>query len=193
MAKSVGPRGSARTRVIEAALALFAEHGVNGTSLQMIADHMGVSKASVYYQFHSKDDIVLAVIRPVFADLDQLATAIEAEERGPARQEAAITGFVELAVRHRRVTAVFYRDPAIDTLVNSHEECSAINRRLRRVLGLDSADTETRVTMSLVISGVYGSAMDPELQDIPDGELHRILLQSARRLLPIGEQEAIRR
>lgn len=193
MAKSVGPRGSARTRVIEAALALFAEHGVNGTSLQMIADHMGVSKASVYYQFHSKDDIVLAVIRPVFADLDQLATAIEAEERGPARQEAAITGFVELAVRHRRVTAVFYRDPAIDTLVNSHEECSAINRRLRRVLGLDGADTETRVTMSLVISGVYGSAMDPELQDIPDGELHRILLQSARRLLPIGEREVIRR
>lgn len=193
MAKSVGPRGSARTRVIEAALALFAEHGVNGTSLQMIADHMGVSKASVYYQFHSKDDIVLAVIRPVFADLDQLATAIEAEERGPARQEAAITGFVELAVRHRRVTAVFYRDPAIDTLVNSHEECSAINRRLRSVLGLDGADTETRVTMSLVISGVYGSAMDPELQDIPDGELHRILLQSARRLLPIGEREAIRR
>jgi AcrR family transcriptional regulator len=193
LAKSVGPRGSARTRVIEAALALFAEHGVNGTSLQMIADHMGVSKASVYYQFHSKDDIVLAVIRPVFADLDQLATAIEAEERGPARQEAAITGFVELAVRHRRVTAVFYRDPAIDTLVNSHEECSAINRRLRTVLGLDGADTETRVTMSLVISGVYGSAMDPELQDIPDGELHRILLQSARRLLPIGEREVIRR
>ncbi|WP_167838011.1 TetR/AcrR family transcriptional regulator [Mycolicibacterium sp. NCC-Tsukiji] len=193
MAKSVGPRGSARARVIEAALALFAEHGVNGTSLQMIADHLGVSKASVYYQFHSKDDIVLAVIRPVFAELDQLATAIDAEESAPARQEAAIAGFVELAVRHRRVTAVFYRDPAIDTLVNSHEECSAINQRLRRVLGMDGADTETRVTMSLVTSGVYGSAMDPDLQDIPDGELHRILLQSARRLLPAVEPDAIRR
>lgn len=193
MAKSVGPRGSARARVIEAALALFADHGVNGTSLQMIADHLGVSKASVYYQFHSKDDIVLAVIRPVFADLDQLATAIEAEESGPARQEAAIAGFVELAVRHRRVTAVFYRDPAIDTLVNSHEECSAINQRLRRVLGMDGVDIETRVTMSLVISGVYGSAMDPDLQDIPDDELHRILLQSARRLLAVEERDAIRR
>jgi len=189
----VGPRGSARTRVIEAALALFAEHGVNGTSLQMIADHLGVSKASVYYQFHSKDDIVLAVIRPVFAELDQLATAIDAEEPGPARQAAAINGFVELAVRHRRVTAVFYRDPAIDTLVNSHEECSAINQRLRRVLGMDSADAETRVTMSLVTSGVYGSAMDPDLQDIPDDELHRILLQSARRLLAVEERDAIRR
>mgnify|MGYP002133528653 FL=1 len=193
MAKSVGPRGSARTRVIEAALALFAEHGVNGTSLQMIADHLGVSKASVYYQFHSKDDIVLAVIRPVFAELDQLATAIEAQDSAPARQEAAITGFVELAVRHRRVTAVFYRDPAIDTLVKTHEECSAINQRLRKVLGMDSADTETRVTMSLVTSGVYGSAMDPDLQDIPDDELLRILLQSARRLLAVEERDAIRR
>lgn len=193
MAKSVGPRGSARARVIDAALALFADHGVNGTSLQMIADHLGVSKASVYYQFHSKDDIVLAVIRPVFADLDQLATAIEAEGSGPARQEAAIAGFVELAVRHRRVTAVFYRDPAIDTLVNSHEECSAINQRLRRVLGMDGVDIETRVTMSLVISGVYGSAMDPDLQDIPDDELHRIMLRSARRLLAVEERDAIRR
>lgn len=77
----IGGATRARARVIDAALALFADHGVNGTSLQMIADHLGVSKASVYYQFHSKDDIVLAVIRPVFADLDQLATAIEAEEK----------------------------------------------------------------------------------------------------------------
>jgi len=193
LARSVGPRGSARTRVIEAALVLFAEHGVNGTSLQMIADHLGVSKASVYYQFHSKDDIVLAVVRPVFTDLDQLATVIEAEEMGPPRMAAAIAGFVELAVRHRRVTGVFYRDPAIETLVNSNEERSVINRRLRRLLGLDSADTETRVTMSLVTSGIYGSAMDPELQDIPDEELHRILLQSARRLFALEERDAIRR
>ena len=45
--------------------------------------------------------------------------------------------------------------------------------------------------MSLVISGIYGSAMDPELQDIPDDELHRILLQCAGRLVPADE--AIRR
>ncbi len=58
---------------------------------------------------------------------------------------------------------------------------------------MDGADTETRVTMSLVTSGVYGSAMDPDLQDIPDDELHRILLRSARRLLPAVEPDAIRR
>jgi AcrR family transcriptional regulator len=167
--------------VIEAALVLFADYGVNGTSLQMIGDHLGISKASVYYQFHSKDDIVLAVIMPVFAEIDQLITEVEKRPEGLPRLEAVVAGFVELAIRHRRVTAIFYRDPAIDALVNSNEECTAINARFRKVLGLDGADTETRVTMSMVISGIYGSAMDPELQDVPDDELRRILLQCAYR------------
>ncbi|MDR3660898.1 MAG: TetR/AcrR family transcriptional regulator [Mycobacterium sp.] len=181
MARSVAPRGSARARVIEAALVLFAEHGFNGTSLQMIADLLGVSKASVYYQFHSKDEIAMAVIKPVFAEIDQLITEVEKQPDGVPRREAAVAGFVELAIRHRRVTAVFYRDPAIDALVNSHDECTAINARFQKVLGLDGADAETRVTMSMVISGIYGAAMDPDLQDVPDDELHCILLQCAYR------------
>ena len=53
----------AQTRVIEAALDLFAEHGISGTSLQMIADGLGVTKAAVYHQFPTKDEIVLGSIQ----------------------------------------------------------------------------------------------------------------------------------
>lgn len=77
MAKPVSQRGFARERVIEASLSLFAERGVNGTSLQMIADHLGVRKAAIYYQFHTKDDIVLAVVRPVFDDMARLVRIAE--------------------------------------------------------------------------------------------------------------------
>jgi AcrR family transcriptional regulator len=56
-------------RVLEAALDLFAEHGVSGTSLQMIADRMGVTKAAVYHQFRTKEEIVFAVIDPDLAGL----------------------------------------------------------------------------------------------------------------------------
>ena len=37
-------------RIIDAALELFAEHGVGGTSLQMIADRVGVTKAAFALQ-----------------------------------------------------------------------------------------------------------------------------------------------
>ena len=183
MARSVAPRGSARTRVIEAALVQFAEYGVNGTSLQMIADHLGISKASVYYQFHSKDEIVLAVIRPVFAEIDQLITEVEMLPAGAPRREATVAGLVEMAIRHRRVTAIFYGDPGIDHLVSSDPDCSGINERFKRVLAMAEEDVATRVAMSLAISGIYGSAMDPGIADISDEELREALLQCAKRLV----------
>ena len=54
-------RTAAQTRILDAALDLFADHGVSGTSLQMIADAIGVTKAAVYHQFKTKEEIVIAV------------------------------------------------------------------------------------------------------------------------------------
>src|SRR5512145_2618500 len=91
-AKATGPLRfapftAAQTRVVEAALALFAEHGISGTSLQMIADAIGVTKAAVYHQYNSKDEIVLAVAEVVMTRLEAAATRAEAERsRARARE-----------------------------------------------------------------------------------------------------------
>jgi AcrR family transcriptional regulator len=60
------------------ALTLFGEHGVSGTTLQMIADSIGVSKASVYYQFKSKEDIVAAAAQPMFDVMARVVTIADA-------------------------------------------------------------------------------------------------------------------
>src|SRR5262245_54518671 len=73
------PFTAAQTRIIVAALALFAEHGISGTSLQMIADAIGVTKAAVYHQYNTKDEIILAVAEIVLARLEAAVTAAEAE------------------------------------------------------------------------------------------------------------------
>ena len=106
MAKSVLGRGTARARVLEAALTLFGEHGVSGTTLQMIADSIGVGKASVYYQFHSKDEIVAAAAQPMFDDMARVVTIAEAVPDPHTRQEICISGFIEFSVRNRRLAAV---------------------------------------------------------------------------------------
>ena len=179
MTKLASPRGAVRERVLQAALELFAEHGVSGTSLQMIADRVGVAKASVYYQFHTKEDIVLTLISPVFDDIARLVKIGSAE----ARRDVAISGLVELAVRNRNLTTVFFGDPAIDPLVRSHDEFASAIDGLDTLLVGPQADDATRVAMSVITAGIYGTAINPHLADLSDDVLHRLLLETAQRLL----------
>lgn len=183
MAKSVLPRGFARDRVLDSALDLFAEHGVNGTSLQMIADRLGVSKAAVYYQFHSKDEIVLAVVQPVFDDLARLVRIAEAISSPDAQRDVAVSGMVEMAVRHRRLTAVFHGDPVIDSLVHNRSELQDTIERITTILLGPAPDVASRIVISMLAAGIYGSATDPALTDVTDEDLHRTLLDCAHRLL----------
>src|SRR5262252_8483226 len=69
----------AQTRIIDAALVLFAQHGISGTSLQMIAHAIGVTKAAVYHQYNTKDEIVLAVAQQVLAGLEAALAFADAE------------------------------------------------------------------------------------------------------------------
>jgi AcrR family transcriptional regulator len=52
---------STRERVLDVALDLFVEQGYDKTSIREIAEQMGFTKAALYYHFHSKGDILLAL------------------------------------------------------------------------------------------------------------------------------------
>src|SRR3954465_9810534 len=99
------PRGQGRARLVEAAGDLFAEQGVSATSLQAIADRLGVTKAAVYHQFGSKDDIVLAVAGPVISLLREIADAAAPRPEAEARR-IVIEGLVDLALAQRGTSAI---------------------------------------------------------------------------------------
>src|SRR5262245_9741031 len=104
---------AAQTRVIEAAVELFAEHGISGTSLQMIADAIGVTQAAVYHQYNTKDEIVLAVAEIVLARLEAAVAAAEAERSHRRAREALLAAMIDAAVERRRIAGVLQRDPVM--------------------------------------------------------------------------------
>lgn len=55
-------RESAKQKIIEASLKLFAGKGFKGTSMSDIAGEAGISKGLAYNYFSSKDDIVKSII-----------------------------------------------------------------------------------------------------------------------------------
>lgn len=58
--------------VLQAARALFGEHGVDAVSIQDIAKRAGVSKANVFHHFASKEDLYVAVMRDALPDESDL-------------------------------------------------------------------------------------------------------------------------
>ena len=139
------PYRAAQTRIINVALDLFAKHGVGGTSLQMIADALGVTKAAVYHQFKTKDEIVLAAAE---AELARVETAIEAAgaEPDPARaREVLIARIVDLAVERRRMESTLLGDPVIIRFFAHHEPFRQVMDRLYRLLMGDNAGPDARV------------------------------------------------
>jgi AcrR family transcriptional regulator len=186
MAKPVAARGLARDRVLAAAVELFAEHGVSGTSLQMIADRLEISKASVYYQFSSKDDIVLAVIMPIFQDVDHVVRIAETVPSPETRREVAIGGLVELVIRHRRTSAMFHGDPVVHQLFEAHEELKRPVSTLNDLIVGPEPDTATKVSVAMAIAGIYVTVGDPQLADIDDAELRQIMLACAKRCIAAG-------
>jgi AcrR family transcriptional regulator len=175
-------RSPAQTRVLDAALDLIAEHGVSGTSLQMIADVVGVTKAAVYHQFKTKNEIVIALTERELAGLEDVLAAAETEESQPRRRELLLTRVIEVAVERRRAASTLQFDPVIVRLLAEHEPFQQFINRLYGVL-IGDAGNDARIAAA-VLSGAIGVAVThPLVADIDDDTLQQQLMRLTRRIL----------
>ena len=175
---------AAQTRVIEAALRLFAEHGISGTSLQMIADALGVTKAAVYHQYSTKDAIVLAVAQAVLARLEAAVTAAEAERSTARAREMLIGEMVDLAVDRRGMASVLQRDPVMLRFLENHEPFRHVMARVNRLLMGRASHPRARVQAATLAAAIGGAVIHPLVLDLDSESLRHQLLKQARKLLP---------
>lgn len=88
-----------RAQILTHATRLFAEQGYDGTSVQEIADAVGIRKPSVLYHFNSKDELRENVISEMLAHwnavLPSLLLRATREERFDATMEALSKFFIE--------------------------------------------------------------------------------------------------
>jgi len=183
MASMTRAEQAARTRqaVLDAARALFAERGFAATSLQDIADTMGVRKANVYYYFKTKAAILDALLGERVIGLDALLVAAELEFSLEARRELIIAGFVENVVRaYRTVDAVDFADPAVRSLPGVGERLEALTARAATALFGQNATVDQLAGLAVM------QDLKPVLRTLdhlPDDELAQALRRLCRRLI----------
>lgn len=176
------PRSAAQTRILDAALQLIGEHGVGGTSLQMIADVIGVTKAAVYHQFKTKDEIVVALTERELGGLEEALEAAEAEQSRPRAREVLLDGVIDMAVRRRGAASTLQFDPVIVRLLAGHQPFQEFIARLYGVLVGDAGD-DAVVSAAMLSGAIAVGVMHPLVGHVDDDALRAQLLRLTKRFI----------
>ncbi|SDT54220.1 TetR/AcrR family transcriptional regulator [Actinoplanes derwentensis] len=168
-----------RQRFIDVALGLFTRHSFAGTSLQMIAAELGVTKSAVHHHFRSREDLLLAVIEPLAGQLRAAVEAAEAIRGHHARAERLLIGFVDIVVHHKSLMSLLSGDPGVIEMLRAHPELSALSQRQMALFAGVEAGPAGEVKASVVTRGLAGAAANPAL-GLDDRELHAHLCAVGR-------------
>ena len=78
---------------------MFLQQGVQRTSLQDIADKLGITKPALYYHFASREDLVRSILVPLIDEGEQFVE--DQESRGDTDARELLEGYFDFHYRHR--------------------------------------------------------------------------------------------
>ena len=172
--------GSASRRV-----ALFTDRGYATASLREIADRVGITKASLYYHYPSKQDLLAAVVEPLLATGSRSsARPRAARTRGQRRHRPGRC--LDTMMAHRTVANLFLRDTAgmLAALAPMLDDLLETGLRLRTWLAGPDPSPVARIRAVAAIE-LLGAALSAgaTLDDVPDALVRQTLLESAELVL----------
>jgi len=104
-------QGSRSVELIEAAARVFAAKGYGFTSIQDIADEIGLLKGSLYHYIDTKEDLLFEVIRSTIDSGQELVDGLRASNAPTIeRLRTYIQHNIEESLKSREHTAVFVHD-----------------------------------------------------------------------------------
>ncbi|PSL47146.1 TetR family transcriptional regulator [Saccharothrix carnea] len=168
-------------RILAASRALFAERGYRATSMQAIADEVGITKAALYYHFASKDELLRHLTLPL---LDELESALaEAESAGDpeAVRWRAIEGYVDVYLHHRETLLMLVRDMTLLVQAPVADRFRAAVALANDLVCGPGRGLGERVRAAQVVAGLS----DPVVLfvNVPPERLKRLILDGAKALL----------
>ncbi|WP_327151378.1 TetR family transcriptional regulator [Nocardia sp. NBC_01329] len=175
-------------RILDAARILFAARGYRATSMQAIADEVGITKAALYYHFDSKDAILHQLTSPLLDELDAVLAAAESAPEAEDVRWRAIEGYVDVHLRHRHTLTMLVRDMTLLVQAPVADRFRAAIALANELVAGPGAGIEQRVRASQVVAGLA----DPVVlfRNEPADRLRRMILDGARALLgdPAGSR-----
>lgn len=172
------PRDVAADRaILQAALDLFIERGVEGSSIEQIAKRAGVGKPTIYRRWSTKEDVIAAAMETLVAeevgwasreaiDVESPYELVEAAIESAAvvtttpSYRALVARVYGSAVSHPALMAVYW-----DRYIRPRRAVAARLLEHARERGTVSAETDFDVAIDMMVGAITYRVLQPEPPD----------------------------
>jgi len=130
-----------QAQIIQAAVAIIADKGIQGLTMKNIAAVIGISEPAIYRHFTSKNDILSGIIK--------LMRMSPQENPHVAKIDLSPMQRLELSLRNR--TAAFIQNPALAAIIFSEEifiSDNQLSQEIRKIM-----DERQAMFIELLIKG----------------------------------------
>lgn len=195
--------GNTKERIMEAALALFAQSGYLGTSMSDIAKQLGITKAALYKHYASKQEILDRIVVRMHERDAERARAYEMPDVGPDEAPKAylhtplarIRAYSTAQFRHwteepfaarfrKMLTLEQYRDPVLAQLYQEHLASGPVSYMtavFQSVAGSEDAARQLALAFygpMFLLYSVYDGAQDKTtVLPLLEGHIDRFIAQ----------------
>jgi len=190
-------RPSRRDAIVEAAIREFTETGLSGATIGDVANRAGVSPAAVYYHFPTREDLLIALVRRIGADVEACAALRPGDDtrRGAELIDRVFRDYQEWIAVHPGEARLLWveaagRSPVVEAA--RRETVTGIVERtveLFDIAGFELAPTVAEVT-ALGLVTVLLATMELDVGTagpaVSDRQLRHAMSTVGRRLLGSG-------
>ncbi|GGS57442.1 MULTISPECIES: TetR/AcrR family transcriptional regulator [Actinokineospora] len=163
-----------RTRIQDAARELFARKGVQRTSLQEIADSLGITKPALYYHFASREALVRSIVQPL---IDEGEEFVRAQEADPPTPRGLLEGYFDLHYRHRNETILLLTESSTLVELDLIDTVLTWRGRLATLLVGNHADLQAATRAVVALGGLQDCTI--HFRDVPADDLREAAVTAA--------------
>jgi AcrR family transcriptional regulator len=185
-----------RDQIRAAALELFVRQGYEVTSLREIADRVGITKASLYYHYPSKQALLTSIVDPLLKGWERLGAELVALPQTPEHKRFALAAYLDMMLSHRTIATLLLRDAGavFAVFAPTVESVTAIVRQVQSWLAGPEPSGPDRIRAQVALDTI-GVAMSSGglLPEVGEDDLRTTLLDAACAVLglPLPAGEAI--
>lgn len=144
-----------RADILEVATREFAQHGLAGARIDVIAEAMRTSKRMIYYYFGSKEGLYVAVLEEAYRRMRAIESDLHLEDLAP---EDALRRLVGFTVDYQLANPDFIR---LVMNENMHRGEYLAQSEVIQQLNVPAIDGLRRVYERGLAAGVFRAGIDP--------------------------------